>query len=133
MPVRGRMTFNTEPMLAALRQAEQDIDQAVIATLERNKWGVLMMMHDTLRASSETWTKSTARTLFCNGPVQDGNFIYLELGADTGADPAGWYKEFGRPNQAPEPFLRPTLAYIHRRGLRDWLTATLRSMGLEPA
>lgn len=88
------------------------------------------MMWKYLRASSETWTGATGRTLFSDGPKQDGNYIFLDIGADTQKDPAGFYKEFGTPRQAAEPFLRPTLQYYRRRGLKDYMKYILETFGL---
>lgn len=132
MPVRGRMELNLAPYLDALAAAEQDVDDAVEEVLELNKYNAVMFMYKTLRASSEQWTNATAKTLFVEGPERDGNFIFIELGAETAVDPAAWYKEYGRPNQAAEPFLRPVLAYYRKGGLKQTMLAVLEKLGVNP-
>ena len=87
-------------------------------------------MEALLKASSETWTGATEQTLFSRQPEQDGNFIYIQFGADTSKDPAALYKEYGTARQAAEPFLRPTLAKF-KREIRAMLKKTAVRMGLE--
>jgi len=130
MPVNGRLTLNLDAYFEALQNAGQDIDQAAAELLETNKFNAAMLMFRTLQASSELWTGQTAKTLFVDGPIRDGNFTYIELGAHTEIDPAGWYKEYGRPNQAAEPFLRPTLLYYRKGGLKQTMQALLERYGL---
>lgn len=130
MSVFGRLTLDLEPYFEALRNAEKDVDKVAEEVLEQQKYNVLMLMYKTLRSSSESWTNATAKTLFVEGPKRDGNFVYLELGAHTEIDPAAWYKEYGRPNQAAEPFLRPTLLYYRKGGLKQAMQAILEKYGV---
>lgn len=130
MPTRGRLTLDLAPYFEALQNAEQNVDEVAAELFEQNKYNALMLMIKTLRETSETWTNATARTVFVDGPLHDGNYVYLEMGAHTEVDPAGWYKEFGRPNQAAEPFLRPTLQYYRKTGLRQTMQAILEKYGL---
>jgi len=132
MPVRGRLDMNLSPLLEALAAAEKDVDGAVEEVLELNKYTAVMFLFKTLRATSEQWTGATAKTLFVEGPTRDGNYIFIELGAHTDVDPSAWYKEFGRPNQAAEPFLRPTLAYYRKGGLKQTMLAVLEKLGVNP-
>ena len=132
MPVRGRLDMNLSPLLEALAAAEQDVDDVVEEVLEKNKYNAVMLLYKNLRETSEKWTGATAETLFFEGPERDGNYIFIEIGAHTDVDPAAWYKEFGRPNQAAEPFLRPTLAYYRKGGLKQSMLAVLERLGVEP-
>ena len=125
------MEFNLGPYFEALAAAQQDVDEIAVDMLEQNKYSVFHLLYETLRNTSEEWTGATAKTLFIDGPLYDGNFIYLELGAHTSQDPAAWYKEFGRPKQAAEPFLRPTLLYYRRGGLKQWMEMILEKYGLQ--
>jgi hypothetical protein len=127
---RGRMDLGIGEYLEILANAEKDIDQVVQDVLEQNKYNAVMLLYKNLRATSETWTNATARTLFVEGPQRDGNYTFIEIGAHTDVDPSAWYKEFGRPNQAAEPFLRPTLLYYRRGGLRQAMKAVLEKFGL---
>jgi hypothetical protein len=125
------MDLNIGEYLEALVQAEQDVDQVAEDVLATNKYNAVMLLYQNLRKTSETWTNATAKTLFVEGPERDGNYIFIEIGAHTDVDPSAWYKEFGRPNQAAEPFLRPTLAYYRRGGLKQFMQAVLERYGLK--
>ena len=127
------MTLNLDPYLETLSKAGRDVDKIVVEMLQGYQYTVYGFLYDTLRASSEQWTGATARTLFVDGPKQEGNYIYLELGAHTDQDPSAFYKEYGRPNQAAEPFLRPVLIYYRRGGLRGWMEAFFEKNGLSTA
>ncbi len=131
MPVSGRLHLELEPYFEALQNAEQNVDQVAEEVLKNNKYNALMLMLKTLRESSETWTNATARTLFADGPLRDGNYVFIEIGAHSEIDPAGWYKEYGRPNQPAEPFLRPTLIYYRKGGLKQAMKAILERYGLK--
>jgi len=126
------MTLNVGPYLEILAQAGRDVDQVVTDELENNKYGMTMMMWKYLRESSETWTGATGRTLFFDGPQRDGNYIFIEIGAHTDVDPSAWYKEYGTPRQAAEPFLRPTLQYYRTKGIKIAMGIVLESFGLTP-
>jgi hypothetical protein len=116
--------------LEQLVAAEKDVDKVVSDVLNETSQYALGTLLHFLYASSETWTGSTAKTLFAT-PVQiDGNYIYIEIGADVKQDPAGWYKEFGRPSQAAEPFLRPTLQLYRNKELKRLMGKVLEQMGL---
>jgi hypothetical protein len=130
MTTRGRMDLNLGEYLEALVNAEQDVDQIAEEVLGQNKYNAVMLLYQNLRKTSEQWTGATAKTLFVEGPERDGNFIFIELGANTSVDPSAWYKEFGTPKQAAEPFLRPTLAYYRRGGLKQAMQAVLERLGL---
>jgi hypothetical protein len=128
--MRGRWDLDLGPMLEALEAANEDVDAAVVETLEWYQPNILSLLYRNLRSTSETWTGASGRTLFCNGPLRDGNFIYLELGANTSEDLAPFYKEYGRPNQKAEPFLRPTMQYYRTGGLKDAMVRILERLGV---
>jgi hypothetical protein len=130
MTVRGRMDLNLGPLLEALATAGQDVDQAVTEVLEDMKINALTWMTRQLYETSETWTGATAKTLYAEGPFRDGNYIYIELGAHTDKDPSALYKEYGKPTQPAEPFLRPTLLYYKRGGLKQPMEAVLERLGV---
>jgi hypothetical protein len=130
MPVRGRMTLGLDAYLEVLQKAEKDVDAIATEVMQESARYSLGTLYHYLRISSETWTGSAARTLFA-GPVQrDGNYIFFELGADISVDPAAFYKEYGKPRQAAEPFLRPTLAYWRRTGVMERMKILFDRMGL---
>jgi len=124
------MTWNTDDYLEQLVKAEKDVDQVVAVLLEENRDYFGGLMYHYLWATSEQWTGATAKTLFVNPVQRDGNFIFIELGANTQDDPAALYKEYGRPRQAAEPFLRPTLIFLRRKELRRLMGLVLEKMGL---
>jgi hypothetical protein len=128
---RGRFDLNLGPMLEALANAEQDVDAAVAETLEANKYLAIGMAFRRLRETSEEWTGAAAKTLYVEGPLREGNYTYIELGAHTSQDPAAFYKEFGKPRQSAEPWLRPTLDYYRRGGLKAWMQTILERYGLK--
>ncbi|MBI5933258.1 MAG: hypothetical protein HY867_06085 [Chloroflexi bacterium] len=124
------MELNLGLMLDALAAAGEDVDAAVVETLTWYQPNILSLLYRNLRSTSETWTGASGRTLFCNGPLRDGNFIYLELGADTSEDPAPFYKEYGRPKQKAEAFLRPTMQYYRTGGLKEAMARILERLGV---
>ncbi len=130
MPVHGRMTWNCGDYLEQLVKAEKDVDQVVATLLEENRDYFGGLLYHYLRSTSDYWTGATAKTLFVSPVQRDGNYTFIEIGADTTKDPSGWYKEFGRPNQAAEPFLRPTLALLRQKELRRLLEQLMERMGI---
>jgi hypothetical protein len=128
--MKSRMTLELDAYLEALVNAEKDVDQVVVEVLDKNKYNAVMLMYQNLRKTSETWTEATAKTLFVEGPQLDGNYIYIELGAHIDSDPSALYKEYGKPRQAAEPFLRPTLLYYRKGGLKQAMQAVLERFGV---
>lgn len=126
----GRMTWNIEDYLQQLLAANEDVDSVVTELLDKNADYIGGLMYHNLRATSEEWTGAAARTLFVTPVNHDGNFIYIELGANISSDRAALYKEYGRTRQAAEPFLRPTLIFLRRKDLRRLMEKLLEKMGL---
>lgn len=131
MPVHGRLMWNIDDYLEQLAKAEKGIDQVVFTLLDENRDYFGGLMYHYLRSTSDQWTGATAKTLFVSPVQRDGNFIFVELGANTQEDPSAWYKEFGRPNQAAEPFLRTTLAFLRRQEMRRLMGQAMEKMGLQ--
>lgn len=119
--------------LADLADANQDIDKVVTEVLDEARPVAQARMEEILRSTSEQWTGETAKTLFTSPVQQDGNFIYFELGANTGTDPSALFKEYGRIRQKAEPFVRPSLTELRRSGIKKMLKAVFERMGLEIA
>lgn len=116
--------------LADLAQAEKDIDAIITEVLEEARPVAEERMREILRNTSEQWTGATAETLYTTPVQKDGNFIYFELGANTGSDPSALYKEYGRIRQKAEPFLRPSLTALRHNGIKRMLKAVFERMGM---
>lgn len=116
--------------LEDLAKAGQDIDQVVTDVLDEARPVAEARMREILRSTSEEWTGATAETLYTTPVQRDGNFIYFELGANTGSDPSAQYKEYGRIRQKAEPFLRPSLTELRRSGIKRMLKAVFERMGI---
>lgn len=117
--------------LQDLADAQADIDKVVTEVLDEARPVAQERMEQILHSTSEQWTGATAETIFTTPVQQDGNFIYFELGANTGSDPSAQYKEYGRIRQKAEPFLRPSLTELRRSGIRQMLKAVFERMGIE--
>jgi hypothetical protein len=111
-----------------LAQAQEDIDQVVADVLDEARAPAEDMLHDHLRESSETWTGEMASQIDVSPVVRDGNFLFILL---KDSDPGAIYKEYGRPRQAADPFLRPTLEYFRRKGIKQMLKRVLERMGVQ--
>jgi hypothetical protein len=126
MAVRGVFELTgLTAYLEDLAAAEQDVDAVVAKTLEEAKPIAEEEMLHNLRASSEQWTGETAATLYSTDAHQEGNYVFIEFGADTQKDPAGYFKEYGTTRQSAEAFLRPALR-SHR--MKNALKAAMRSI-----
>jgi HK97 gp10 family phage protein len=117
--------------LEDLAQAGQDIDAIVTGVLDEARPVAEARMHEILRSTSEQWTGATAETIYTTPVQKDGNFIYFELGANTGDDPSAQYKEYGRIRQKAEPFLRPSLTELRRVGIKKMLKQVFERMGMQ--
>jgi hypothetical protein len=113
--------FGTEYVVSVFTDAMNDARVEIEAHME-----------DELRKTSETWTGETAKTLFVSEVQQEGNFVYIELGADTSKDLAAILKEFGSARQAAEPFLRPTMrSHWLKNVLRNTMRAIFEKMAID--
>jgi len=119
--------------LEDLAKAEQDIDHVVTEVLEEARPVAQERMEQILHSTSDQWTGETAATLYTTPVQKDGNFIYFEMGANTGSDPSAQYKEYGRIRQKAEPFLRPSLTELRRSGIKKMLQQVLERMGIPSA
>jgi hypothetical protein len=132
MTVRASFTLTgLDKYLEDLAAAAVDVDAVIAEVLEETAPIAEDEMHTNLRKSSELWTGATAATLYSTNAQQDGNFTFIEFGADTLKDPAGFYKEYGTARQAAEPFLRPALS-SHRlkNALRNAMKTIMQRFGL---
>lgn len=123
MPVQFAMEIKgIDKYLEALGQVFGDqMNEIVADMLNEVRPEIEQYLVVSLNETSETWTGATAETLFVSEVQQEGNYIFIELGADTTQDLAGLFKEFGTTRQAAEPFLRPTMR-------SHWLKNKLRGM-----
>lgn len=132
MPVRSSFEIKgLDAYLETLVNAEKDVDVVVADVLTEAKPIIEKKMHANLRRTSEQWTGATAETLYVRDVQREGNYIFLEAGADTGKDPSGFYKEFGTARQAAEPFMRPSFTELRRTGLKRMMKQVLERFGLK--
>ncbi len=131
MPTRGRLTWNIDDYLEQLVQAGENVNDVVTTLLDSNRDYFGGLMYHYLRSTSETWTGETAKTLFVDPVKHDGNFIYVEFGADLRQSAGAFYKEYGSARQAAEPFLRPTLIFLRRTQLRKLMEQLMTKMGVQ--
>ncbi len=117
--------------LADLAQAEKDIDAIVTEVLDTARPVAEARMREILEQTSEEWTGATAKTLYTTPVQKDGNFIFFEMGANTGSDPSAQYKEYGRIRQKAEPFLRPSLTELRRSGIKKMLKQVFERLGMD--
>jgi hypothetical protein len=104
---------------------DQYLNEAVASELTLVQPEIKAQLESALRKTSETWTGGAASTLFVSPVQTEGNFIFIEFGADPSQDKAAIYKEFGRAKQAAEPFLRPTMKSTW---IKNRLRGAMRSM-----
>jgi HK97 gp10 family phage protein len=115
--------------LAKIEAAGRNVDDAVAEAISDAAPVIEEHMHKLLRASSEAWTGATEATLFKTPVKRDGNYTFIEIGADVSRDPAGLYKEFGTARQGAEPFMRPAFTQM-RHQWRNKLKAALKRLGV---
>lgn len=131
MTTRGSFTIKgLDSYLEDLAAAGRDVDEVVTDLLTEAAPIAEAELQANLRKTSETWTGATSETIFTTEVQQDGNYIFIEIGADTSQDPAGFFKEYGTARQAAEPFLRPAFTKLRRSELKRMLKATLERFGL---
>lgn len=118
--------------LEAFVQAGQDVNAVVEDLLTEAAPIAERELHDNLRRTSEQWTGAAAETIFATAPQRDGNYLFIEIGADTSKDPAGFYKEYGTARQAAEPFIRPAFTKLRRSALKQMLKRAAEAFGLRP-
>lgn len=132
--MKGSLDFRgLSAWLEDIAKAGADVDKVVTDVLTDAQPEVGGLMYHYLRATSETWTGAAAKTLFVSPVQQDGNYIFIELGANTGNDPAAWHKEYGTPRQAAEPWLRPTFTHLRRVFIKQKLMQVFERMGIKTA
>lgn len=109
MPIKTRITTEGfSEYLERLKKAGRDIDVVTDEALERGGETLLAGMNTRVPVD----THNLQSHLAVEGPVQDGNFHYVEVGIiDADADTAryGNVQEFGSANTPAQPYVRPTL------------------------
>ena len=131
MPTRGVFEIKgLDKYLEDLVAAGVDVDEVVGEVLTEAAPIAEETMHRELRKTSETWTGAAAETLFASEVKKDGNYIFIELGADTSQDPAAFYKEFGTARQAAEPFLRLAFKWLRKSKLKNMMKQVMERFGL---
>lgn len=131
MTTRGEFTVKgLDGYMEDLVNAGKDVDAVVMELLTAAAPVAQAELEANLRKTSETWTGATAETIFTTTVQQEGNFSYIEIGADTSKDPAGFFKEYGTTRQAAEPFIRPAFTKLRRSELKKMLKTILERFGL---
>ncbi len=123
MPIKTRLTTKGfEEYLENIARAGKNIDVIADEALEAGGEILLDGMHR--RVPKDTGNLDANLELM--GPVQDGNFHYIDvgLGKGTDADTAryGNVQEFGSATTPAQPYVRPTLDSDMgkaRRAMRD--------------
>jgi len=110
MPVRSRITTKGfAEYLERLAKAGKDID--AISGRALTAGGEILLSGMQKRAPKDTHNLESH--LAVEGPHQDGNLIYVEVGLakDTDADTAryGNVQEYGSARTQAQPYVRPTL------------------------
>jgi len=110
MPIKTRLTTQGfAEYLEKIAQAGSDIDAAADEALQAG--GTILLDGMQRRVPKDTGNLEAHLELM--GPVQDGNFHYVDvgLGKGTDADTAGYgnVQEFGSATTPAQPYVRPTL------------------------
>lgn len=102
-------TKGFEEYLERIVQAGQDVDAAAARALQSG--GAVLLSGMQRRAPKDT--HNLERKLRVDGPHQDGNFHYIEVGLprNTDADTAryGNAQEYGTSSMGAQSYIRPTL------------------------
>lgn len=128
MPIKTRLTTKgLEEWLERLAQAGQNID--AIAGEALLNGGELLL--DGMRRRVPVDTHNLQNHLNLQGPKQDGNFIFVEIGlmgADANTARYGNVQEFGSSSMAAQPYVRPTLDADMKKA-RQKMVEVLREAG----
>jgi HK97 gp10 family phage protein len=109
MPIKTKLTTKgLEEWLERLAQAGQDIDAVAGEALVAG--GEILL--DGMRRRVPVDTHNLQNHLNLQGPSQDGNFIFVEVGlqgAEAETARYGAAQEFGTSSMPAQPYVRPTL------------------------
>lgn len=109
MPIKTRLTTKGfAEYLERLQKAGKDIDRVSDQALKAG--GEIILTGMKTRVPKDTHNLENAIKI--DGPHQDGNFHYVEVGViDADADTAryGNVQEFGSAHTPAQPYVRPTL------------------------
>lgn len=126
MPVKSSFKISgIDAYLETLARSGEDIDQVTADVLGEAREPTGGRIYHHLRRTSESWTGEMAKSIDVSPVQQDGNFVWFNM---LVKDPGAFHKEFGRPRQAAEPFLRPAMTYA-RKDIRRLLKLTLDRIG----
>lgn len=108
MPIKTRLTTKGfEAYLERLARAGQDIDR--ISDQALTQGGEILLNGMKTRVPKDT--HNLENSLIMDGPRQDGNFHFIDVGvikADADVARYGNVQEFGSSNTAAQPYIRPT-------------------------
>lgn len=110
MAVRTKLDLKGfDEYLEKIVQAGRNIDQAASRAVEAG--GEVLLAGMQRRAPKDT--HNLERTLKVDGPHQDGNLHYVEVGLARGTDAEtaryGNAQEYGTSSMGAQPYIRPTL------------------------
>lgn len=94
--------------LEDLARAGQDVDAAARRALEAGAQPILEQMKRDVPKD----THNLENHLVADGPHQDGNFVYVDIGivnADEHTAIYGNVQEYGSSSNKPQPYVRPAL------------------------
>ena len=131
MTVRGKFEVKgLDGYLEELVKAGKDVDLVVTDVLNAAAPIAHAELETNLRKTSETWTGAAAKTVFTTEVKHEGNYHFIEIGADVSQDPAALYKEYGRAHQAAEPFIRPSFRKLRQSKLKQMMKEVMQAFGL---
>jgi HK97 gp10 family phage protein len=109
MATKGRLEFSgLADYIEELARSEKDVDQAVKNALTAGAEPILNEMVKLVPKD----THNLEQHLMTDGPHQDGNFIYIDIGiinADEHTAIYGNVQEYGSSSNAAQPYIRPAL------------------------
>ncbi len=109
--MRGKITTKGfEAYLEKIAAAGKNVDQAAAGAVKAG--GDVALAGMQRRVPKDT--RNLEQHLVVDGPQQDGNFVFVEVGlsktADADTTRYGNAQEFGTSTMAAQPYVRPTLA-----------------------
>lgn len=109
MATKGQLSLNgLSGYLEDLARAGQDVDAAAKRALEVGAEPIL----DQMKKDVPKDTHNLENHLAVDGPHQDGNFVYVDIGvinADEDTAIYGNVQEYGSSSNAAQPYIRPAL------------------------
>ena len=130
MVVRAKLeTKGFAEYLERIVQAGRDVDQAADQALLAG--GEVLLSGMQRRVPKDTHNLEQHLTI--DGPHQDGNFHYIQVGIDRSTDAEtaryGNAQEYGTSSMAAQPYIRPTIDTDYRRA-RAEMKGSLEQAGI---